>query len=148
MYSPTDEITLGSERIAIKLSDGDVLVFEVTMPAGGGPPMLHRHDPFELYHVRSGEFAFYLEGEDGTVTRRVAGPGEVVAIGERLEHTIRNESDDEAVATVVFAPGAPMERFARAAGELGSESPAEVLALAEAHGIEITRPIEHALPQT
>jgi mannose-6-phosphate isomerase-like protein (cupin superfamily) len=149
--TPGDEITIGRERIEFKVtsdqSAGEVLVFGVQMPPGGGPPMLHRHDAFELYRVRSGELTIYLEGRDGAVTRTVAGPGAVVPIAGGREHTIRNESDEEAEAVVVFSPGEPMERFARAAGDLGRDrAPAydEVLALAQAHGIEITRSIEGA----
>jgi mannose-6-phosphate isomerase-like protein (cupin superfamily) len=152
---PGDEVTVGGDRIVFKLtseqSGGEVAVFDVRMPPGGGPPMLHRHDSFELYRVRSGELAIYLEGKDGAVTRTVVGPGTVVPIGGGLEHTIRNESDEEAEAVVVFSPGAPMERFARATGDL-SRQPApgqdELLAVAEAHGIEITRSIEDALTET
>jgi hypothetical protein len=112
--------------------------------------MLHRHDPFELYRVRSGELAIYLEREDGGVTRTVAGPGTAVPIAGGLEHTVRNESDEDAEALVIFSPGAPMERFIRAAGELGRDrvpGEDEVFALAEAHGIEITRSIEVALAE-
>lgn len=150
-----DEVKVGRDRIVYKLtseqSDGAVAVCDVTIPPGGGPPMLHRHDPFELYRVRSGELAFYLEGEDGAVARTVAGPGTVVAIDGGLEHTVRNESDREAEAVVVFSPGEPMERFARAAGDLSQDrvpGVEEVLALAQAHGIEITRSIDEALAQT
>ena len=143
-----DELTVGSDRISFELtseqSGGDAAVLEVTIPPGGGPPMLHRHDPFELYRVRSGELSMYLEGKDGRVSRTVAGPGSVVPISGGLEHTIRNESDRDAEAVVVFSPGEPMERFARAAGEPGRD-PHEVLTLARAHGIEITRSIEDAL---
>jgi mannose-6-phosphate isomerase-like protein (cupin superfamily) len=147
---PQDELTVGSDRISVKLpsdqSGGDVSLFEVTIPPGGGPPMLHRHDPFELYRVRSGELAIYLEGKNGRVSRTVAGPGSIVPIGGGLEHTVRNESDREAAAVVVFSPGEPMERFARAAGDFGRDrSQEEVLAVARAHGIEMTRPIDDAL---
>ena len=153
--TPRDEATVGSDRISFKLtseqSDGEVAVFDVRIPPGGGPPMLHRHDPFELYRVRSGELAIYLEGDDGAVERTVARPGTLVPIGGGLEHSVRNESDEEAEAVVVFSPGEPMERFARAAGDLGRDGTPgqdEVLALAEAHGIEITRSIEDALAET
>jgi oxalate decarboxylase/phosphoglucose isomerase-like protein (cupin superfamily) len=141
-----DGVTVGRDRIRFTVTSdrtaGEVAVFDVRIPPGGGPPMLHRHDPFELYRVRRGELVIYLEGADGGLTRTVAGPGTVVAIGGGLEHTVRNESDDEAEALVVFCPGEPMERFARAAGELGHEATeAEVLTLAEASGIEMTRSI-------
>jgi hypothetical protein len=112
--------------------------------------MLHRHDPFELYAVRRGELAFYLEGRDGAVTRTVASAGAVVPIAGGIEHTVRNESDEGAEATVVFSPGEPMERFVLAAAELGRDrAPGqdEVLALARAYGIEITRSVEDALAE-
>lgn len=141
--TPADEIRVGRDRIRFKVtseqSGGEVAVFEVRMPPGGGPPLLHRHEPFELYRVRSGELTIYLEGGDGAVTRTVVGPGAVVPIGSGLEHTVRNESDEDAEAVVVFSPGEAMERFARAAGE------DEVMALARAHGIELTRSTDEAL---
>jgi mannose-6-phosphate isomerase-like protein (cupin superfamily) len=139
-------LTIGRDRIASKLSseetEGDVAVFEVTIPPGGGPPMLHRHDPFELYRVRRGELTFYLAGADGTVSRAVAGPGSTVPIAGGLEHTIRNESGEDADAVVVFSPGEPMERFFRAAAD---SAPGDVAALAEANGIVMTRSIDEAL---
>src|SRR4051794_15205358 len=95
--------------------------------------------------MRSGELAFYVEGADGAVRRTVAGPGAVVPIAGGCEHTIRNESDKPAEAVVAFAPGQPMERFGRAAAEL--EDPREVIALAEVHGIEMTRSIDDALAE-
>jgi hypothetical protein len=55
--------------------------------------------------------------------------------------TVRNESDAEALAYVVFAPGREMERFMRAAGALSTDGPPTidaVLALADRPGIEIT----------
>lgn len=153
--TPREELAVGSERIIVKLaterSGGGVVVFDVTVPPGGGPAMLHRHDAFELYHVRRGELAIYLAGEDGAVRRTVAGPGAVVAIGGGLEHTIRNESDRDAEAVVVFSPGESMERFARAVHDLSlDQTPAReaVLAVAQAHGIEMTRSIEDALANT
>jgi mannose-6-phosphate isomerase-like protein (cupin superfamily) len=148
-----EELTVGSDRIVFRLTSeqggGEIAVFDVTIPAGGGPPMLHRHDAFELYRVRTGELAIYLQGNDGAVRRTVAGPGAVVPIDSGLEHTIRNESDQEAQASVIFSPAESMERFARAANDLGQTPAAhQVLALAEAHGIEITRSIEDALTNT
>jgi mannose-6-phosphate isomerase-like protein (cupin superfamily) len=142
-----DRVSVGEAEIRFRLStaesDDAVAVLEVWIPAGGGPPMLHRHDPFELYRVESGELAIYLADERGKVNREVAGPGAVVAIPGGREHTVRNESDAEARAFVVFTPGADMERFVRAAGELGANAaPQRLLGLAAAHGIEITRPLD------
>jgi PPOX class probable F420-dependent enzyme len=142
-----DRIRVGGDEIAFRVttdqSRGALVSFDVRMPAGGGPPMLHRHDSFEAYRVERGAFAFYLGSHDGGVERVVAGPGDVVAIPSGREHTVRNESAAEARAFVVLSPGVEMERFARAAAELHADAPPqpeEVLALAEAHGIELTRP--------
>lgn len=60
-------------------------------------------------------------------------------------HTIRNLGDEPASAYVVYAGGAPaMEAFAREAAALAGSGPpavADVLAAAERHGIEMTRPV-------
>jgi mannose-6-phosphate isomerase-like protein (cupin superfamily) len=123
-----DEITLhvDSER-----SGGTMVAAEVTIPAGGGPPALHRHPSAELYRVQRGELALYLGDE-----RISAGEGAVVHIPGGTAHTIRNETDAEAQAFVVFTPGTEMERFVRAV----AASPGDVLALAREHGIEMLAP--------
>jgi mannose-6-phosphate isomerase-like protein (cupin superfamily) len=123
-----DEITLhvDSER-----SGGTMVAAEVTIPAGGGPPALHRHPSAELYRVQRGELALYLGDE-----RISAGEGAVVHIPGGTAHTIRNETDAEAQAFVVFTPGTEMERFVRAV----AASPGDVLALAREHGIEMLTP--------
>jgi oxalate decarboxylase/phosphoglucose isomerase-like protein (cupin superfamily) len=144
-----DRVIVGGDEITFRCTSeqsGDAIAaFEVRMSAGGGPPALHRHAPFELYRVQDGELTFYLEGSDGGIERSVAGPGSVVAIPGGSEHTIRNESDAEARAFVVFSPGGEMERFAREAGALaasGQPTIEEIMTLAHAHGIEITRPLD------
>jgi len=111
---PPDPVLVGGDEITFRVtsaeSDGALVAFAVRMPAGGGPPVLHRHDA-------------------SSTSRTSEGPSE------------------EARALVVFAPGAATERFAREAGALAARGPAEmddVLALAAAHGIEMTRPLEEA----
>lgn len=129
-------------RVASAETRGALLAAEVTIPAGGGPPALHRHAPEEVYRVEHGELALYVEHDDD-VRRIVATRGDVVHIPGGCAHTIRNESGAEARAYVVFTPGAQMERFLRAAGTLAAAGPPavdEVLALAAQHGIEITGP--------
>jgi len=125
----TDELTF---RVTSAESDGALLAVEVRMPAGGGPPALHRHAAAEIYRVERGELAIYLEDD-----RIAAGPGSVVNIPGGRAHTVRNETEAEARAYVVFAPGTEIERFMRAAGALTAPGPAEVMALADRHGIEM-----------
>jgi oxalate decarboxylase/phosphoglucose isomerase-like protein (cupin superfamily) len=144
-----DTVSVGGDEIVFRVTSGEsagaVTALEVRMPPGGGPPMLHRHDFFELYRVEAGELVFYVEDGQGTVRRTMTGRGAVVGVPSGREHTIRNESAEEARAFAVFSPGETMERFAREAAALAASGPAgigEVLALASALGIEMTRPAD------
>jgi mannose-6-phosphate isomerase-like protein (cupin superfamily) len=116
---------------------------DIRMPPGGGPPVMHRHEPGEVYYVRSGEFTFYIGAGSG-VRRLTAVAGEVVPLAGGTPHTIRNESVADAVAFVVHAPGAPMENFSRAAAALAAGGPPSmdaVLTIAARNGIEMLGPI-------
>jgi oxalate decarboxylase/phosphoglucose isomerase-like protein (cupin superfamily) len=139
-------VRVGTDTINIRVSARDtagaLLAAEVRMPAGGGPPLLHRHAATEVYRVDAGELAIYLEGDDGTIARRPTRAGDVVAIPGGRAHTIRNESAEAAEAYVVFTPGAAMERFVHAAAALEDPpSPAQVVAVAERHGVTFAGPL-------
>jgi oxalate decarboxylase/phosphoglucose isomerase-like protein (cupin superfamily) len=134
----TETLRLGGDEIAFRVtsaeSDGALVAIDVTMPAGGGPPSLHRHPSAEVYRVEAGELTFHLADEDGTVRTATARPGDVVHIAGGRAHTIRNASAAVARASVVFVPGGEMETFARAAAVA---PPEDVMALAARHGIEL-----------
>ena len=127
-----ERLTIGTDEITLRAKSEALLAAEVTIPAGGGPPAMHRHPSEELYRVEAGELAVYREHE-----RIVAGPGDVVHIAGGQAHTVRNESAVEARAYVIFSPGTEMERFVRAV----AANPADVMALAAANGIEFTGPL-------
>jgi oxalate decarboxylase/phosphoglucose isomerase-like protein (cupin superfamily) len=117
-----------------------MLAIEVQMGPGGGPPGLHRHAPEEVYRVERGQLTVHLEDGLGEVQRIVAEPRTVVHIPGGRMHTVRNESREDASAYVVFTPGTEMEQFLNAANRLAGAGPpefAEVLALAQRHGIEM-----------
>jgi oxalate decarboxylase/phosphoglucose isomerase-like protein (cupin superfamily) len=138
-----ERLQVGGDEVAFRVtseeSDDAFLAIEVRLAPGGGPPALHRHAPAELYRVDRGVLTLYVADDDGTVRRRMAGPGEVVAIPGGCEHTIRNESCEEARALAVFAPAGVMEGFIRAAAALAEADMEAAQALAEQHGIEMTR---------
>ncbi|HEY5114616.1 MAG TPA: hypothetical protein VIJ00_03725 [Nakamurella sp.] len=70
--------------------------------------------------------------------------GDVVPLAEGTPHTIRNESDADAVAFVVHAPGPPMEQFTRAVAALavdGAPTIEAVLAVAAQNGIDMLGPV-------
>jgi oxalate decarboxylase/phosphoglucose isomerase-like protein (cupin superfamily) len=146
--NPDDHIMVGTDEVTVRLpsatTGGALMAAEVRLSPGGGPPVLHRHDPEELYRVERGTLTFYVEEADGGVERIEAGPGAVVHLPGGRAHTVRNESGGDAAGFVVFAPGAAMERFVRAAGALAAAGPpamADVLDLAERHGVEMGAPV-------
>jgi mannose-6-phosphate isomerase-like protein (cupin superfamily) len=146
-----DRIVLGTDEISVVTSsddtNGDIYAVLLRMPPGGGPPLMHRHAPSEVYHVLDGELVFYVGRADGTVNRVTVRAGQVMPLAGGTPHTIRNESDAEAVAFGVHTPGRVMERFTRSAAAMAADGvPAmdRVLALAEEYGIEMLGPIpEH-----
>src|SRR5215475_11264945 len=149
VYSATPEcLRLGTDEVVVHATSaqtgGALFAVEIRMPPGGGPPVLHRHDPGEVYFVLRGEFAFYAEDPAGSGRRWTAGAGAVVPLAGGTPHTIRNESGADAAAFVVYAPGAPMEGFMRAAAALadgGNPGMDAVLAIAAQHGIELLGPV-------
>ena len=139
---------LGTDEIVVRATGaqtgGAIFAIEIRMPPGGGPPVMHRHEPGEIYHVLEGEFAFYIGDPDGTVRRVRAAAGDVVPLAGGTPHTVRNESASDAVAFVVHSPAAVMEGFSRAAAALavgGAPSMERVLALAQEHGVELLGPV-------
>jgi mannose-6-phosphate isomerase-like protein (cupin superfamily) len=216
---PVDRATserylMGTDEVVV-LADcartgGALFAVEIRMRPGGGPPVMHRHAPGEIYHVLEGEFTFYralpedsaeggesaaggestdgarsadgaqstdgarsadgpqstdgarsAAGADGVrstdgagsaagVERITARAGDVVPLPGGTPHTIRNESDGDAVAFVVHAPGAPMEGFTRAVAAqaaTGNTDMSAVLAIAAENGIELLGPIPAVQPR-
>jgi mannose-6-phosphate isomerase-like protein (cupin superfamily) len=127
-----DKLLVGSDEVRLRVTTEALLAIEVRMRPGGGPPGMHRHDPDEIYRIERGTLTLYLD-RDGVRERLTAGPGDVVHIPGGVAHTVRNESTDEALAYVVFAPGAPMERFIRAAAALPPGG--DVAGVAARHGV-------------
>lgn len=127
-----DEITL---HVTSEASAGTLVACDVTIPAGGGPPAMHRHPSAEVYRGEAGVLAIYIESDE-ELQRIPITPGDVVHIPGGCPHTVRNESPFEARAYVTFVPGTEMERFVRAA----ADRPQDVAALAHEHGIEFTGP--------
>lgn len=139
---------MGTDEIVVLAScahtEGDIYAVLVRMPPGGGPPVMHRHAPSEVYYVLEGEFAFYVGEPDGAVRRIPVRAGQVMPLAGNTPHTIRNQTDADAVAFVVHAPGGAMEGFSRAAAALGADgSPSmeAVLGIAQQHGIELLGPV-------
>ena len=124
-YGTAERLALGTDEVTVLATsaqtDGALFAVEMRMPPGGGPPVMHRHAPGEVYYVLEGEFTFYAgePGRPGTADHRRRRRRRPARRG--TPHTVRNESDADAVAFVVHAPGAPMENFTRAVAALAAD---------------------------
>jgi quercetin dioxygenase-like cupin family protein len=157
-----ERLMMGTDEVTILASCADtggaLFAVEIRMGPGGGPPVMHRHEPGEIYHVLEGEFTFYTAtatddaasddaasddaAADKGVRRATAVAGDVVPLAGGVAHTVRNESDKDAVAFVVHAPGAPMEQFSRSVAAMdGPRDMAAVLEVAARSGIELLGPV-------
>ena len=143
-----ERMALGTDEVLVHATSADtagaLFAIEITMPPCGGPPLMHRHDPGEVYLVLDGEFTFYTQPDDQPAERRTAHAGEAVPLAGGSPHTVRNESSRPARAFVVHAPGAPMEGFMRAVVEQAQHAPPtmeQVLETASRNGITMLGPI-------
>ncbi|MGB9634600.1 MAG: cupin domain-containing protein [Chloroflexaceae bacterium] len=61
-------------------ASGAQLVVEVRVPPGGGPPMLHRHQPAETFYVLEGEFEISTADASNRLSAVRIGPGDTLSI--------------------------------------------------------------------
>ena len=66
-------LAVGADQITVLATcaqtNDTLFAVEVRMSPGGGPPVMHRHAPGEIYYVTGGEFIFYIADEHGSVQR-------------------------------------------------------------------------------
>jgi mannose-6-phosphate isomerase-like protein (cupin superfamily) len=96
-------------------TSGKLLVLEVTVPPGGGPPVLHRHEYSEVFLFQEGEFEISTADEDYVPTTVRVGPGDTVSIPSMVWHNFKNVGETAGKFTAVHSP-AVMEDFMREMG--------------------------------
>ena len=110
---------VGTDVNTIKASGRDtsdkLLVVEVTVSPGGGPPVLHRHDYSEVFLFQEGEFEISTVDEDYTLSTMRVGAGDIVSIPSMAWHNFKNVGASPGRFIVVHSP-AVMEDFLREIG--------------------------------
>jgi mannose-6-phosphate isomerase-like protein (cupin superfamily) len=96
-------------------TSGIMLVIEVTVPPGGGPPVLHRHEYSEVFLFQEGEFEVSTVDEDYAPSTFRTGAGDTVAIPSMVWHNFKNVGEVPGKFTAVHSP-AVMEDFMREIG--------------------------------
>lgn len=101
-------------------TSGKMLMLENTVPAGGGPPTLHRHHYAEIFYILDGQFEITtLEAEpddaESKVRTMIATQGDTVAIPSLAWHNFKNVGETSGKFLAVHSPSG-MEQFAREIG--------------------------------
>ena len=96
-------------------SEGRLMVADLEVPAGGGPPPLHVHPPDEVFHVIQGEVTLFT-GDPDRAHRTVLRAGDTAHVPGGIPHTFRNFGGTAARMLLMFSPGEMMEQFFVSAG--------------------------------
>lgn len=114
---------------------GDLVVFEMTIPAGARVPVAHYHrDVDEVVYGLAGTLTTTVDGVPHSVTA-----GDSVYIGRGKVHQHENLEADAARALVVLNPGSIGRRYfeeiAQAVGGPGKPDPAILQDIMRRHGL-------------
>jgi mannose-6-phosphate isomerase-like protein (cupin superfamily) len=96
-------------------TSGKLLVLEVTVPPGGGPPVFHRHEYSEVFLFQEGEFEVSTVDENYVSSTTRVGAGDTVSIPSMVWHNFKNVGKVSGKFTAVHSP-AVMEDFMREVG--------------------------------
>jgi mannose-6-phosphate isomerase-like protein (cupin superfamily) len=114
-----EHFMVGSDIVTIKAwsqhTSGHMLMVEVRIRPGGGPPALHRHESSEVFYILEGEFEFSTIDEAGEVTLATLSAGDTLAIPSMAWHNFKNIGSSQGRVLVVHSP-TNGEDFLRAAG--------------------------------
>jgi mannose-6-phosphate isomerase-like protein (cupin superfamily) len=92
-----------------------LLLLENLVPAGGGPPALHRHGYAEAFYVLEGEFEVTTFDAAGALSPVRITAGDTVAIPSWVWHNFKNVGATKGKFLAVHSPSG-MEHFAREIG--------------------------------
>jgi mannose-6-phosphate isomerase-like protein (cupin superfamily) len=96
-------------------TSGKLLVVEVTVPPGGGPPVLHRHAYSEVFLFQEGEFEVSTVDEDYAPSTVRVRAGDTVSIPSMVWHNFKNVGVTPGKFMAIHSP-AVMEDFMREIG--------------------------------
>jgi mannose-6-phosphate isomerase-like protein (cupin superfamily) len=115
-----EQFLFGADMTTVRASGqgtaGRLLALEVTVPAGGGPPLLHRHDYAEIFYFLEGTFEISTADERYRLQTERLGAGDVVAIPSLAWHTFKNVGAAAGRFLVVHS-SAVMEELLRELGQ-------------------------------
>lgn len=109
----TDVVTV---RASGRDTSGNLLVIEVNVPAGGGPPVLHRHAYAETFLFEEGEFEISTADPDHVSSTLKVTAGDTVSVPSMAWHNFKNVGTTPGRFIAIHSP-AVMEDFMREIGQ-------------------------------
>ena len=101
-------LLFGTDVVTIKAGGdttaGNLLVFELRVPAGGGPPTLHRHAYSEVFYLLDGECTVSTLDADGRLQTMTLSGGDTIAIPSMAWHTFKNVSARTCTLLAIHTP--------------------------------------------
>jgi mannose-6-phosphate isomerase-like protein (cupin superfamily) len=114
-----EHVLFGADVVTIKAgsdkTSGSTLVFEIRVPAGGGPPTLHRHEYSEVFYLLDGEFEISTLDADNHLQTVTLKAGDTVAIPSMAWHTFKNVGLTTGIFLAIHSPPV-MEELIHAIG--------------------------------
>jgi mannose-6-phosphate isomerase-like protein (cupin superfamily) len=94
---------------------GQMLMLEVSVEAGGGPPVLHRHQYSEIFYFLEGEFEISTADDDYKLSTHRVKAGDAVAVPSLVWHNFKNVGTTSGKFIVIHSPPV-MEAFLQEVG--------------------------------
>ena len=108
----TDVVTI---KASGQHTSGDLLMIEVIVPPGGGPPALHRHTSSEIFYLLEGEFEVSTIDTSNALSKTKVRAGDTLSIPSMVWHNFKNVGATSGKFLAIHSP-AGMEAFAREIG--------------------------------
>jgi mannose-6-phosphate isomerase-like protein (cupin superfamily) len=90
---------VGADVLTIKAGSdttaGSMLVFELRVLPGGGPPTLHRHGYSEAFYLLDGEFEISTLDADNHLKTATLKADDTIAIPSMAWHNFKEDKHDE-----------------------------------------------------
>lgn len=114
-----EHFLVGTDVATIKASgqdtSGSMLVVEVIVPAGGGPPVLHRHTSSETICFLEGEFEISTVDAANKLSTVKVKAGDTLSVPSKVWHNLKNVGTTRGKFIAIHSPG-EMEAFIREIG--------------------------------
>ena len=94
---------------------GQMLMLEVSVEAGGGPPVLHRHGYSEIFYFLEGEFEISTADDTYKLSTHRVKAGDAVSVPSMAWHNFKNVGTTPGKFIVIHTPPV-MEGFLQEAG--------------------------------